>query len=102
MVAFIKYRALYGVEPICTLLPIAPSTYYRHKQRETDLSTIPPRLLRDQMLLVHIQWVWEENFRVYGARKVWRQLNLEGITVARCTVERLADAATCSSGRCSR
>lgn len=90
MVAFItKHRALYGVVPICALLPIAQSTYYRHKQRETDPSIIPPRFLRDQILLVHIQWDWEESFWVYGARKVWRQLNRKGIAVARCTVGRL-------------
>ena len=90
MVSFIDInRSLYGVEPICGQLPIAPSTYYLHKAREADTTKVPPRYLRDQALLPHIQRVWKENFRVYGVRKVWRQLNREGIVVARCTVERL-------------
>ena len=90
MVLFIdQHRSQYVVESICALLPIAPSTYYCHRARETGPGKIFPRLLRDQALLVHIQRVWEENFRVYGARKVWRQLNREGIPVARCKVERL-------------
>ena len=90
MLSFIdEQRALYGVEPICAQLPIAPSTYYHHKARESDAAKVPARLLRDRVLLPHIQRVWEENFRVYGARKVWRQLTREGFTVARCTIERL-------------
>ena len=90
MVSFIdQHRSQYGVEPICAQLPIAPSTYYLHKARAADPGLIAPRRLRDQALLVHVQQVWEENFRVYGARKMWRQLNREGIRVARCTVERL-------------
>ena len=90
MVSFIdQHRSQYGVEPICAQLPIAPSTYYLHKARAADPGLIAPRHLRDQELLVHVQQVWEENFRVYGARKMWRQLNREGIRVARCTVERL-------------
>ena len=90
MVSFIdQHRRQYGVEPICAQLPIAPSTYYLHKARAADPSLIAPRHLRDQTLLAHIQRVWEANFRVYGARKMWRQLNREGIRVARCTIERL-------------
>ena len=90
MVSFIdEQRAQYGVEPICAQLPIAPSTYYHHKAREVDSAKVPARHLRDRYLMPQIQRVWEENFRVYGARKVWRQLNREGFTVARCTVERL-------------
>jgi transposase InsO family protein len=90
MLSFIdEQRAQYGVEPICAQLPIAPSTYYQHKARDSDASKIPARLLRDRALKPHIQRVWEENFRVYGARKVWRQLTREGFAVARCTVERL-------------
>lgn len=93
MVSFIdQHRSQYGVEPICAQLPIAPSTYYLYKAREADSALIAPRHLRDQALLAHIQRIWEENFRVYGARKVWRQLNREGIRVARCTVERLMRA----------
>jgi transposase InsO family protein len=90
MVSFIDaHRDAYGVEPICAELLIAPSTYYEQKVRQADPERRPPRLCRDEMLEVEIRRVWEENFRVYGARKVWRQLNREGIEVARCTVERL-------------
>jgi transposase InsO family protein len=79
-----QHRDRLGVEPICEQLPIAPSTYYDAKKR-------PPsrRTLRDEVLMADIARVHAENFGVYGARKVWRQLNREGVTVARCTVERL-------------
>ena len=90
MIAFIdEHRDEYGIEPICRQLPIAPSTYYEHKAREIDPTRIPPRVQRDRELKVDIQRVWDENFQVYGVRKVWRQLNREDITAARCTVERL-------------
>ena len=70
-------------------LPIAPSTYYEQKARETDPSRLPERAVRDTELREQIERVWKENFGVYGVRKVWRQLKREGIDVARCTVERL-------------
>jgi len=90
MVSFIDtHRAKYGVEPICVQLPIAPSTYYEHKARQIAPDRLPWRTQRDQALKSEIQRVWQENFRVYGARKVWRQLKREGFAVARCTVERL-------------
>jgi putative transposase len=90
MLAFIDaHRDQYGVESICKLLPIAPSRYYEHKARQSDPRRIPPRLQRDAELRGSIRRVWQENFRVYGARKVWKQLNREAIPVARCTVERL-------------
>jgi putative transposase len=90
MVSFIdKHRAEHGVEPICAQLPIAPSTYYECKAREADPSRLPRRARRDIELSGEIRRVYNENFLVYGARKVWRQLNREQITVARCTVERL-------------
>jgi transposase InsO family protein len=90
MVAFIDaHRAEYGVESICKQLPIAPSTYYEQKSRQADPSRLPPRVRRDAELSDSIRRVWEENFRAYGARKVWRQLRREGTAVARCTVERL-------------
>jgi transposase InsO family protein len=90
MVSFIDdHRGTYGVEPICAVLPIAPSTYYEYKSREADPKRLPARLQRDQKLRGEIRRVWDENFRVYGVRKVWRQLNREGISVARCTVARL-------------
>ena len=90
MVSFIDaHRAEYGVEPICTQLPIAPSQYYECKAREADPGCLPPRLQRDRMLAPEIRRVYEENFHVYGARKIWRQLGREEFAVARCTVERL-------------
>ena len=90
MIAFIDdHRGAYGVEPIRRVLPIAPSTYRAHAARRADPSTAPPRVRRDAVLKAHISRVWDENFRVYGVRKVWRQLNREGIEVARCTVARL-------------
>lgn len=93
MVAFInEHRAEYGVEPICAQLPIAPSTYYRYKAQEADPSKVPARHHRDQALKLQIKKVWNENHQVYGARKVWLQLNRDKIFVARCTVERLMRA----------
>ena len=90
MVAFIDdHRADYGVEPICEVLPIAPSTYYEAKAREADPTRLPARAKRDAELREHIQRVWDENWKAYGARKVWLQLRREKIDVARCTVERL-------------
>lgn len=90
MVSFIdEHREEYGVEPICAMLPIAPSTYYEHKARERDASRLPARAKRDEELRDEISRVWHENFRVYGVRKVWRQLNREEIAVARCSVARL-------------
>jgi transposase InsO family protein len=90
MVSFIDaHRDQYGVESICAQLPIAPSQYYEHKAREADPRRLPPRLQRDRGLVPEIHRVHAENFAVYGARKVWRQLQREDIAVARCTVERL-------------
>ena len=80
MVSFIdEHRARYGVESICSQLPIAPSTYYHHKALEADPERRPERHRRDEWLKAEIQRVWEENFCVYGARKVWQQLRREGI-----------------------
>ena len=90
MIAFIDdHREVYGVEPICRVLPIAPSTYHAHVAQRTDPSRVSGRARRDAELRAAIRRVYEENFGVYGARKVWRQLGREGIAVARCTVERL-------------
>ncbi len=72
-----------GVESICRVLPIAPSTYYEAKARQADWMRLPPRVRRDEVLRVEIHRGWKKNFEVYGARKVWRQLNREGIPVAR-------------------
>ncbi|WP_451989578.1 IS3 family transposase [Azospirillum argentinense] len=90
MIAFIDaHRAVHGVEPICRVLPIAPSTYYAHAARQADPSKAPARSRSDAVLREAIRRVWDVNFQVYGVRKVWRQLRREGIDVARCTVARL-------------
>ena len=90
MVAFIdEHRDGQGVESICKTLPIAPSTYYEQKAKSADLMKRSPRQKRDAMLRDAIKSVWEANYSVYGARKVWHQLKREGYEVARCTVERL-------------
>jgi transposase InsO family protein len=90
MIAFIDdHRAVHGVEPICRQLPIAPSTYRLHAARRAAPSNAPPRIQRDARLRTEIRRVWDENFQVYGVRKVWQQLRREGFEVARCTVERL-------------
>jgi putative transposase len=85
MIAYIDAnRDRFGVEPICRVLPIAPSTYYAASRRPASA-----RAVRDAQLKGEIARVHAEHFSVYGARKVWRQLDREGIAVARCTVERL-------------
>lgn len=90
MISFIdEYRPTHGVEPICKVLPIAPSTYRVHAHRRANPESAPPRVLRDRELMPEIERVFEDNFQVYGARKVWHQLKREGHAVARCTVERL-------------
>jgi transposase InsO family protein len=86
------HKDRFGVEPICTVLPIAPSTYYEQKARARDPDRRPARAVRDEALKPEIQRIFDENFRVYGAHKVWKQLNREGLGVARCTVERLMRA----------
>ncbi len=90
MIAFIDdHREDHGVEPICKVLPIAPSTYHCHAAQRADPSRLSARAKRDLALKVEITRVFEDNFEVYGARKVWRQLQREGFGVARCTVARL-------------
>jgi len=90
MIAFIdEHRAVHGVEPICKVLPIAPSTYRVHAARKADPAKAPARSRSDAELSVAIRRVWEANFQVYGVRKVWRQLRRDGIDAARCTVARL-------------
>ena len=90
MVAYIDaHQDRYGVEPICKMLQVAPSWYYEQKARQTDPARLPNRVRRDAELSTSIRRVWEENFRVYGARKVWKQLGREHIQVAHCTVTRL-------------
>ena len=82
----------YGVEPICKILPIAPSTYHAHLAKRVDPLKLSERARRDLTLKVAIRRVFAENFEVYGVRKVWLQLNREGIAVARCTIARLMRA----------
>ena len=90
MVRFIdQHQETYGVEPICALLPIAPSTYFLWKAQQQNPTTRSARAQRDDELRVAIQRVWDANEQVYGPRKVWRQLRREKRAVARCTVERL-------------
>jgi hypothetical protein len=90
MIALIDaHREVYGVEPICRVRPIAPSTYHAHAAQRADPFRRSPRACRDGTFVMQIQRVHEASFGVYGARKVWRQLGREGVAVARCTVERL-------------
>lgn len=84
-----KHRDVHGVEPICTVLQIAPSAYRRHAARHRDQALLSPRARRDVALMPVVEQVWNANLQVYGADKVWKQMNREGIEVARCTVERL-------------
>ena len=93
MIAFIDdHREAHGVEPICKVLPIAPSTYHDHVAKRIDPSRLSARAKRDEALKDEVRRVFEANFRVYGVRKVWRQLQREGFDVARCTVARLMKA----------
>ena len=90
MISFVDaHRDDYGVEPICRVLAIAPSTYHAHVARRAKPETAPARVKRDTLLSIEIKRVFNENFQVYGVRKVWRQLLREGRDVARCTVARL-------------
>jgi putative transposase len=90
MIAFIDaHRDAYGVEPICRVLPIAPSTYHAHAALRSDPTRASARAQRDVVLRQQVRRVFDENFGVYGVRKVWRQLGRENVAVARCTVARL-------------
>jgi putative transposase len=90
MVAFIDdHRRAYGVEPICRVLPIAPSTYDRWKAEQRDPTQRSARVRRDEVLRAIIRRIYDENHRVYGPRKVWRQMGREGLREARCRVRRL-------------
>ena len=90
MISFIdEHRPVLGVEPICKVLPIAPSTYYDTVAKRTDVDRLSVRARRDVSLKIEIRRVFDANYRVYGVRKVWRQLRREGFDVARCTVARL-------------
>ncbi len=84
-----EHCGAYGIEPICRVLPIAPSTYYDHQAKRADPSRLSARARRDAALRPEIKRVFDDNFRVYGVRKVWHQMRREGFDVARCTVARL-------------
>jgi transposase InsO family protein len=93
MVRFLHdHRDQYGIEPMCAVLPIAPSTYYHQQRQVVEPTRRSPRAQRDDVLRVAIQRIWDANFQVYGPRKVWRELRREGVHVARCTVARLMRA----------
>jgi putative transposase len=90
MTSFIdEHRGEYGVEPICRVLPIAPSTYHERVAQRRDPSRLSPRVQRDEAMKPEVRRVFDANFKVYGVRKVWRQMQREGFDIARCTVERL-------------
>ena len=90
MIAFIEdHKVAHGVEPICKVLPIAPSTFYDHLAKRANPDLLSDRAQRDMALRPEIERVWEQNYKVYGVRKVWHQLRREGFDVARCTVARL-------------
>ena len=90
MIAFIdEHRDAYGVEPICRVLPIAPSSYHEHVAQRRDPGRRSARSRRDETLKPEVMRVFAENFGVYGVRKVWRQMKREGFGVARCSVARL-------------
>jgi transposase InsO family protein len=90
MVSFIdEHRDEYGVEPICEMLPIAPSTFYEQMARRRDPDLRPAREKQDEQLKPEILRIWEENRCVYGAHKIWKQSHREGLSIARCTIERL-------------
>jgi putative transposase len=82
------HRQEYGVEPICNVLPIAPSTVRRYAARQADPAQGPERVRRDAGLRADIRRVFDANFQVYGGRKVWQPLHRAGRKVARCTVGR--------------
>ena len=84
-----EHRAVHGVEPICAALQIAPSGYRQHAARRRDSTLLCARAKRDIALMPKIENVWNANLQVYGADKVWKQMQREGVEVARCTVERL-------------
>jgi hypothetical protein len=108
MVAFIDdYREVYGVEPICRIVPIAPSTDRAVKAQQADPNRQSARARRDADLPDAIAQIWDDNFQVYGVRKVWRALQRDGWAVARCTVERLMQqmgfqGALCAAARQKR
>ena len=91
------HRAAYGVEPICRVLPIAPSTYHAHAAKRVDLGKLPARTRCDASLQTDIKRVWDANFQVYGVRKVWRQLQREAIAAPSCPADEAHGAGRCGA-----
>lgn len=90
MVTFIDaHRATHGVEPICQVVPIAPSTYFRHKAEQRDPTTRSARAQQDEVLRDIIGRIWKDHHGVYGARKVWKQMRREQVRAGRGRVRRL-------------
>jgi hypothetical protein len=90
MIAFIDdHRGAHGVEPICKVLPIAPSTYHAHVAKRRDQAKLSARARQDAALKIEVRRVFDQKFSVYGVRKVWSQLKREGFDAARCTISRL-------------
>ena len=90
MRAFIdQYRHAYSVEPICRVMQVAPSGYWRYAAQRRNPELCCARAQRDDVLSVDIERIWQANMQVHGADKVWRQLRRKGTDVAPCTVERL-------------
>ncbi len=90
MISFIdNNRAKYGVELICRVLPIAPSTYYRAKDLENSPEKRSLRRQHDDFYIGEIRRIWQDSKCRYGARKVWQQMKADGLKIARCTIERL-------------
>ena len=90
MVAFIdQHRDALGIESICAVVPIAPSTYFRHKAQHANPDRRSARAREDDVLRAIIRRIWNENQQVYGPRKVWKQMGREGLRAARCRVRRL-------------
>ena len=99
MVAFINnHREAYGVESICRVVPIAPSTYYRHRARHLDPTRRSARAMRDEVLKAIIQRIWREHDQAYGFRKVWKQMG-PGRSPGSALPRAASDART-RSGRC--
>lgn len=90
MVAFIDHhRTTYGVAPICRIVPIAPSTYFRRKAEQLDFTKRSARVIRDEVLQAIIARIFRGHDQVYGAHKVWKQMGREGLHEARCRVRRV-------------
>ncbi len=92
MISFIdEHGGVFGVEPICRLMPIAPSTYHENVAKRLDVDRLSIHARSDISLKIEIRRIFEQNFRVYGVRKVWRQLKREGFEIPRCRPHDLAD-----------